>query len=93
VKRNKNSKTFYLNAELDELIDELCGDWGTKFTKVVTAGLLLFLACDEEQRKRWMRLTMRLERKEMKFGEVLAAATGMIPPALEKEGFTLTGPL
>ena len=65
----KVQKTFYLNEELDRVIDALTQGTGASFTKIVTASLIKYLFGDfllpRNQDQLWMRLAVALERGDL----------------------------
>lgn len=71
----KSQKTFYLNDDLSNLIDEFAKRYGTSFTRVMTASVLKFLF-DELRRPEvgkpdspdgyWVHVATLLERGDLK---------------------------
>ena len=76
----KKQKTFYLNEELDQVVDAVAQTTGGNFTKIVTAALIQYLFGDLDQPDPcWMRLAVALERKDLTLPDILVdIARGVI---------------
>jgi hypothetical protein len=68
----KVQKTFYLNEELNQLIEAITESTGASFTKIVTAALIQHLLGKlDRPDPRWMRLCHALETGTLTLPEVL----------------------
>lgn len=77
-KMAKVTKSFLLNAELDELIKSLSEHSGASITKIITAALLHYIFGDNPLlHPGWMRLAVLLERGDMSLPYVAVEAFKM----------------
>lgn len=71
----KVQKTFYLNEELDQLIDAASHTTGASFTKIITAALISYFLRDYPgpPKPESMKLAVSLEKGDLKLSGVLVS--------------------
>ena len=69
---SKVQKTFYLNPQLDTLVDHVTKSTGASFTKIVTAALIKYLLGTlRPPSPKWMQYAVALERGDLELPDIL----------------------
>jgi len=72
VQMAKVQKTFYLNDDLERVVDALSSSTGASFTKIVTAALIRYILGDfPTPDPEWMKQAVALERGEISLPRLL----------------------